>query len=66
LELIHGILQLLPLFRREVFDIDIHDIPDVSILIFGCGPTGRAKKCVDAKSAPSAKHTASQTSWLHM
>jgi hypothetical protein len=35
------------------------------ILIFVCGPTGRAKKCVDAKCAPSAKHTASRTSWLH-
>jgi hypothetical protein len=32
------------------------------ILIFGCGPTGRAKKCFDVKSAPYAKHTASQTS----
>jgi hypothetical protein len=36
------------------------------ILTFGCGPTGHAKKCVDAKSAPRAKHTASRTSWLHM
>jgi hypothetical protein len=35
------------------------------ILIFGCCPIGRAKKCVDAKCAPSAKHTASRTSWLH-
>jgi hypothetical protein len=35
------------------------------ILIFGCGATGRAKKCVDTKCAPSAKHTASRTSWLH-
>jgi hypothetical protein len=35
------------------------------ILVFGCGPTGRAKKCVDGKCAPSAKHTASRTSWLH-
>jgi hypothetical protein len=25
----------------------------------------RAKKCVDAKRAPGAKHTASRTSWLH-
>jgi hypothetical protein len=32
------------------------------ILIFGCGPTERAKKCVDAKCAPSAKHTASRKS----
>jgi hypothetical protein len=28
-------------------------------------PTGRAKKCVDVKSAPYAKHTTSRTSWLH-
>jgi hypothetical protein len=26
------------------------------------GPTGRDKKCVDAKSAPCARHTASRTS----
>jgi hypothetical protein len=39
--------------------------PMSGILIFGCGPTGRAKKCVDAKRAPSAKQTASRTSWLH-
>jgi hypothetical protein len=66
LELVHGVLELLPLFRREVFNVDIHDVPDVRHLdLFGCGPTGRAKKCVDAKRAPSAKHTASRTSWLH-
>jgi hypothetical protein len=29
------------------------------------GPTGRAKKCVDVKSAPHAKHTASRIGWLH-
>jgi hypothetical protein len=39
--------------------------PMSGILIFGCCPTGHAKKCVDAKCAPSAKHTASRTSWLH-
>jgi hypothetical protein len=66
LELVHGALELLPLFRREVFDVDIHDVPDVRHLdLFGCGPTRRAKKCVDAKCAPSAKHTTSRTSWLH-
>jgi hypothetical protein len=26
---------------------------------------GLTKPCVDAKCAPSAKHTASRTSWLH-
>jgi hypothetical protein len=65
LELIHGVLELLPLLRREVFDVDIHDIAISGILVFGCCPTRRAKKCVDAKCAPSAKHTASRTSWLH-
>jgi hypothetical protein len=39
--------------------------PMSGILIFSCGPTERAKKCVDAKCAPSAKYTASRPSWLH-
>jgi hypothetical protein len=66
LELVHGVLELLPLFRREVLNVDVHDIRDFMHLDpFGCSPTGRAKKCVDAKRAPSAKHTASRTSWLH-
>jgi hypothetical protein len=63
--LVHGVLELLPLFRGEIFNVDIHDIRDLRHLDFGCGPTGRAKKCVDVKCAPSAKHTASRTSWLH-
>jgi hypothetical protein len=29
LELVHDVLELLPLFRREVFKVDIHDIRDV-------------------------------------
>jgi hypothetical protein len=33
-ELVHGILGLLPLLRREVFDVDIHDIRDVRHLEF--------------------------------
>jgi hypothetical protein len=60
------LLELLPLFGREVLNVDIHDVRNFRHLdLFGCGPTGHAKKCVDAKRAPSAKHTASQTSWLH-
>jgi hypothetical protein len=60
LELVHCILELLPLFGREVFNVDIHDVPNVRHLdLFGCGSTGRAKKCVDAKCALSTKHTAS-------
>jgi hypothetical protein len=66
LKLVHGVLELLPLLGREVFKVDVHDVRNVRHLdLFGCGPTGRAKKCVDAKSAPSAKHTASRTSWIH-
>jgi hypothetical protein len=34
LELVHGVLELLPLFRREVFNVDIHDICDVTHLDF--------------------------------
>jgi hypothetical protein len=35
--------------------------PISGILIQLESPTGRAKRCVDAKSAPYAKHTASRT-----
>jgi hypothetical protein len=35
------------------------------ILINWNCPTGRAKKCVDVKSAPHAKHTTSRISWLN-
>jgi hypothetical protein len=66
LELVHCVLELLPLFRGEVFNVDVHDVPNIRHLdLFGCCPTRHAKKCVDAKCAPSAKHTASRTSWLH-
>jgi hypothetical protein len=34
LELVHGVLELLPLFGREVFNVDVHDIPDVRHLDF--------------------------------
>jgi hypothetical protein len=45
LELVHCVLELLPLFWGEVFNVDIHDVPNVRHLdLFGCGPTGRAKK----------------------
>jgi hypothetical protein len=39
LELIHGVLELLPLFRREVFNVDIHYVRDFRHLVrFGCVP----------------------------
>jgi hypothetical protein len=60
--LIHSVLEVLLLLRREVLNVDIHDVRDFRHLdLFGCGPTERAKKCVDAKYAPGAKHTASRT-----
>jgi hypothetical protein len=34
LELIHGVLELLPLFRGEIFNVDIHDIRDLRHLDF--------------------------------
>jgi hypothetical protein len=32
--LVHGVLELLPLLRREVLDVDIHDIRDIRHLDF--------------------------------
>jgi hypothetical protein len=32
--LVHGILEQLPLLRREVFNVDIHDVPNVRHLDF--------------------------------
>jgi hypothetical protein len=55
-------LQLLLL--RQLLYGDIHDIMNIRHLDQLDGPTRRAKKCVDAKSAPHAKHTAEQ-SWLN-
>jgi hypothetical protein len=67
LELVHGVLELLPLLRREVLNVDVHDVPNIRHLdLSAVCPTGRAKKCVDAKCALNAKHTASRTSWLYM
>jgi hypothetical protein len=56
-------LQLL--FWRQFIEGDIQDSLDIRHLDqFEC-PTRRAKKCVDVKSAPHAKHTASRISWLN-
>jgi hypothetical protein len=44
LELIHGVLELLPLLRREVFNVDIHYVRDFRHLDrFGCVPPGVPK-----------------------
>jgi hypothetical protein len=44
LELIHGVLELLPLLRREVFNVDIHYVRDFRHLDrFGCVPLGVPK-----------------------
>jgi hypothetical protein len=54
------------LLRREVLNVYVHDVPNIRHLdLSAVCPTRRAKKCVDAKRAPSAKHTTSRTSWLH-
>jgi hypothetical protein len=44
LELVHGVLELLPLLRREVLNVDIHDIRDFRHLdLFGWVPLGVPK-----------------------
>jgi hypothetical protein len=52
-------LQLL--FCRQLLYGDIHDIMNIRHLDQLDGPTRRAKKCVDVKSAPHVKHTAGRT-----
>jgi hypothetical protein len=42
--LVHGVLELLPLFRRQVLNVDIHDIHDVRHLDFSAVvPVGMPK-----------------------
>jgi hypothetical protein len=44
LELVHDVLELLPLFRRDVLNVDIHDVRDFRHLdLFGCVPPGVLK-----------------------
>jgi hypothetical protein len=54
--LVHGVLELLPLFRREVFNVDIHDIRDIGHLDFGCVPLG-VPKCVLTQNVHLAPRT---------
>jgi hypothetical protein len=49
------------LLWRQLLHGDIHDIMNIRHLDQLDGPTERAKKCVDVKSVPHAKHTASRT-----
>jgi hypothetical protein len=42
--LVHGILELLPLLRRKVLNVDIHDVRNFRHLdLFGCVPPGVPK-----------------------
>jgi hypothetical protein len=66
LELVHGVLELLPLFRREVLNVDIHDVRDFRHLDpFGCVPPGVPKSVLTQKMhlAPSIQQA--EQSWLH-
>jgi hypothetical protein len=53
------------MFWRQIIESNIQDSLDVRHLDQLECPIGRAKKCVDVKSAPHAKHTASRISYLH-
>jgi hypothetical protein len=58
LELIHGVLELLSLLRREVFDVDIHYVRDFRHLDrFGCVPLGVPKSVLtqNAHLAPDTQ-----------
>jgi hypothetical protein len=53
------------LIRRQLLKSDIQDVLNIRHLDEIERPTRRAKKCVDVKLAPHAKHTASRISKLH-
>jgi hypothetical protein len=58
LELVHDVLELLPLFRREVLNVDIHDVRDFRHLdLFGCVPLGVPKSVLtqNVHLAPSTQ-----------
>jgi hypothetical protein len=63
--LINRFLQLQLLFCGQFVEGNIQGVLDVRHLDLIEGPTRRAKKCVDVKLAPHAKHTASRISWLN-
>jgi hypothetical protein len=50
------------MFWRQFIEGDIQYSLDIKHLDQLEGPTKRAKKCVDVKSAPHVKHTASRIS----
>jgi hypothetical protein len=56
--LVHDILELLLLFRREILNVDIHDVRDFRHLDpFGCVPLGVPKSVLTQKVhlAPSTQ-----------
>jgi hypothetical protein len=58
LELVHDVLELLPLFRREVLNVDIHDVRDFRHLdLFGCVQLGVPKSVLtqNVHLAPSTQ-----------
>jgi hypothetical protein len=66
LELVHGVLEVLPLFRREVFNVNIHDIRDSRHPdLFGCVPPSVPKSVLtqNVHLAPSTQQA--EQSWLH-
>jgi hypothetical protein len=67
LELVHDVLELLTLFRREVFNVDIHDVRDFRHLdLFGCVPLGVPKSVLtqNVHLAPSTQQ-AEQAGFTH-
>jgi hypothetical protein len=52
--LVYGILELLPLFGREVLNVDIHDVRDFRHLDpFGCVPLGVPKSVLTQNVHPA-------------
>jgi hypothetical protein len=66
LELVHGVLELLPLLTREVLNVDIHDVRDFRHLDpFGCVPLGVPKSVLTQNVHPAPNTQQAEQSWLH-
>jgi hypothetical protein len=66
LELVYGVLELLPLFGREVLNVDIHDVRDFRHLDpFGWVPPSVPKSVLTQNVHPTPNTQQAEQSWLH-
>jgi hypothetical protein len=64
--LVHDVLEVLLLFRREVLNVDIHEVRDFKHLdLFGCVPLGVPKSVLTQNVHLAPNTQQAEQSWLH-